>query len=939
MNIRLKSLLSEILVLALAFSMTMPVSAAPYNKLKGEVSLLNGDEDEIDVNPGEVGSLGGWAVTEKNNKFRVYRSKNGDGEFITSVLFRYISGDAERIPVEAVISGNSFSDPVVIGVPGDDNLLLKEGDSITLDVDCSDKKQSEPVRIHINKDNFSVQTEDYMKKIIKIKEHSGTICLTESDGVFLFYNETYYNKEIAPKQQTGKPGKTVSLGGWAVTEKNNRFRVSRSKNGDGEFITNVILCDLSGDDERFPVEAVISGNSFSETLSIGVPGDDFLLLKEGDSITLDVDCSDKEQSEPVRISINKEGFSDKTEDLMKKVIRINENPGTICEKKGDDRAWLFLFYNEESYKENIGNNDEVTITGNPGEAVSLGGWTVKDSGNDNYISMRRGKNGDGDMLTIAGIVRPFSNSRINTTIKGGISSDPLGISIRGNGNDATLFVEDSITLDVDCRDMVGQDYVFVFIHLSNFSEDSIELLNKVIKIKDNPGTVCIRDRYNKKGEDGEEDRWVFKFYNKDSRKKAETGGWTVTDANVEGDEYSYIEGGISKYDENDCWVDITSPVSGNKPIDATIKGSLDSLNLELTTWDYDVRNKYGSIEYSVERKLSDGDHILIDVSKPDNARPGDNVTFSIQDKYFSKSNEDEIRKIISVKDNPGVKYELSLEKYPDEDGDGDEYCEYWEFYFEVTAQGIKESIVSDERKNENGSKTVRTQVYGDTIKMTGEKRGKKQIFSISGLKELKGYQKLTVNAGAKFMAEDLKDLDSEKVTVSFNKTDGTTENGTVKDVKKLFKINKKGQVTVKADKTHSAYTLMIPVEACTLCLTVVNINFDKKGLKDKKITALNGTGSTLSVNLVEFVGKTAGTVESEFLSADWYVDKTTDEQNVKTTDPANPIKSKKGFLVYLSKDFRTITIANPGTINNGNVKIIAVINGRKYTVTVKAKVK
>ena len=78
MNIRLKSLLSEILVLALAFSMTMPVSAAPYNQLKGEVSLLNGDEDEIDVNPGEVGSLGGWAVTEKNNKFRVYRSKNGD---------------------------------------------------------------------------------------------------------------------------------------------------------------------------------------------------------------------------------------------------------------------------------------------------------------------------------------------------------------------------------------------------------------------------------------------------------------------------------------------------------------------------------------------------------------------------------------------------------------------------------------------------------------------------------------------------------------------------------------------------------------------------------------------------------------------------------------------------------------------------------------------
>ncbi len=745
--------------------------------------------------------------------------------------------------------------------------------------------------------------------------------------------------------KNGNSGDAVSLGGWAVTEKNNQFTVSRFKNGDGLFISNVLLCCISGDDEKHPVEAVISGNSSSDPLSIGVPGDEGLQLKEGDKITLDVDCSDDENG-AVSIFINKENFSDDTKELKDKVINIKENAGTICVKSEEEMGWDFNFYNEESYNENGGNknnneNDgeedvEIKI-GKPGEAVSLGGWTAQDSSKDNRIGLSRDKNGDGDMLTIAHIIRTTSDNRIDTTIKGNASSDPLGINVRGDNFIDTGFSEgDSVTLDIDCKDMVDQDHVFVFIHLSNFSEDSVALRDKVIKIKNNPGTVCIKDRYYKKGEDGEEDRWVYKFYNKDSRKKTETGGWTITDPNVEGDEYSYIEGGLSDDDENDCWADITSPVSGNKPIDASIKGNTDSLNLELAVWDRDVRNKAGSIEYSIKRRLSAPDHISIDVSKPQNARPGDNVTVSIQKKFFPESSEAEIRKIVSVKDNPGVEWKLSLEQYPDEDDDGDEYCEYWEFYFEVTAQGIKDSIVSDERKNEDGSRTERTQAYGDTIKMTGEKRGKKQIFSVSGLKELKGYQKLTVNAGARFMAEDLKGLDRTKVTVSFNKADGTKENGTEKDVKKLLKIKKNGQVTVKADKTRPSYTLMIPVEACTLCLTVVNINFDKKGLKDKKITALTGDGSSVSVNLVEFAGKKAQTADSEFLSADWYIDKKTD---VKTTDPNNPVNSKKGFQVYLSKDYRTINIVNSGKIKSGNVKITAVINGKKYNVTIKAKVK
>ena len=219
--------------------------------------------------------------------------------------------------------------------------------------------------------------------------------------------------------------------------------------------------------------------------------------------------------------------------------------------------------------------------------------------------------------------------------------------------------------------------------------------------------------------------------------------------------------------------------------------------------------------------------------------------------------------------------------------------------------------------------------------MAGEKSGKKWVFSLTGLKDKKGIQKLTVNALAKFNAEDLKGLDLSKVTVSFNGADGSSTEGTEKDVKKLLKINKKGQVTVKADKTHASYTLMIPVNECTLCLTVVNVNFDKKAIKDKKITALQGEGSSVSVNLMQFAGKEAQTKESDFLSADWTLD---NGIAVTSTDPQNPVRSKKQMNAYLSEDYRTITIANPGTVKAGNVKITAVINGRKYSATVKVKV-
>ena len=584
-----------------------------------------------------------------------------------------------------------------------------------------------------------------------------------------------------------------------------------------------------------------------------------------------------------------------------------------------------------------GDNREV-ITGNPGEAVELGGWTIKDEGDsDNYVQMIRGENGDGDIITIADVFSDTDPFNIKTTISGNSNSDrSLIFWGKKHNKKMTLSENDKIILDVDCSDPEMTGRKTIHIPVKCFEKDDPELRDKVVEVRERPGTVCLIDRYEADGDEEEEDKpaWVYKFYNRESRKKVEIGGWTVTDKNVTGDMKSFVDGGDYDDDENSCWAEVDSPLSYGKPVDTTILGDTGSKHLFFSVWGdeksewSDEENKY--IDYLAARKLKKDDHILIDVTK--SADPGfNNVQVYISKAYFPEgADRDYVSGIVKAVYDDDMTCDLYEEEVDDEDR--------WVFDFEVpTDQEKKADIVSVERKAEgSGTKTERTQVLGDTVKITGEKKGKKQVFSVTGLKTLKGIQKLTVNAGAKFMAEDLKGYDREKVTISFNKADGTTENGTAKDVKKLFKISKKGQVTVKADKTHSSYTLMIPVEECTLCLTVVNVNFDKKGLKDKKITATTGDGSTLSVNLVEFTGKTAGTADSEFLSADWYVDKKTE---VKTTDANNPVKSKKGFNVYLSQDYRTITIANPGTIKNGNVKIIAVINGKKYTATVKARVK
>ncbi len=238
-------------------------------------------------------------------------------------------------------------------------------------------------------------------------------------------------------------------------------------------------------------------------------------------------------------------------------------------------------------------------------------------------------------------------------------------------------------------------------------------------------------------------------------------------------------------------------------------------------------------------------------------------------------------------------------------------------------QEKREELVTKEKEAEE-----KTQVLGDDLKVKGSGKN----FSITGIDEnTTGEKKLTVNSGTKFSSDVFKSVDVTKVTVSF---DGVA--GTDKDVKKLFKLNKKkGQITLKPNKTKSASTFMIPVNEgkCTLALTVVNIGFDK-ALKKKNITAQTGEGSSVSVNLVKMEGKTAkADSPSDFLSAEWFIDGKT-----KVTAGSEAVTSKKGLSVVLAKDNRTLTVANPGSVKKGSLKITAVVNGKKYKTSIKAKV-
>ena len=584
---------------------------------------------------------------------------------------------------------------------------------------------------------------------------------------------------------------------------------------------------------------------------------------------------------------------------------------------------------EEEYRE-----EKV---GQPGEEVTLGGWTIKSNSDDDFVEIVRKENGDGKIISIAHIysVKGALTTEVNVEIEGSVSADHL---IFWGNPDYQIRESDKIKLSVDCDDPEISDGVKINFPVRCFSDktENPDFRDRVIEVEDYSDTVCFKKWLkNRDGEEGDKPAWMYEFYNMDSRKKVEVGGWTISDNNVTGDGDSCVVGGEDKKDDNMCWADVWSPSANKKPIDTVITGTTDAKNLEFGLWDHTDENGYDRF-----RRPKEGDKVLIDVTKPENGRAGDSVSvyfsgWNLPDEY--EKDPDYVNKIFAVKDNPGIKYELTTEEDVHSDGETETL---WVFSFEIeeeekTDTEKRNELAAGDRKTENGSKTERTQVLGDTLKMAGEKSGKKWVFSLTGLKDKKGIQKLTVNALAKFNAEDLKGLDLSKVTVSFNGADGSSTEGTEKDVKKLLKINKKGQVTVKADKTHASYTLMIPVNECTLCLTVVNVNFDKKAIKDKKITALQGEGSSVSVNLMQFAGKEAQTKESDFLSADWTLD---NGIAVTSTDPRNPVRSKKQMNAYLSEDYRTLTIANPGTVKAGNVKITAVINGRKYSATVKVKV-
>ncbi len=572
---------------------------------------------------------------------------------------------------------------------------------------------------------------------------------------------------------------------------------------------------------------------------------------------------------------------------------------------------------------------EEEVSQNDGDAVSIDDWTV-DPDDSHRARIFKDENGDGDIIYCASIKDGTNWGTV--TVSG---NNPAGNIILYKTDDRGIGDSDRVTLDVDCDNRGLDDPVYVFFHLDLLTDDNpddwndnawkqfLDGLGGKITVTGHENTTFFRDWTREERDDGGFQYYVcYEFASRDYWKTAVVGGWTVTDKNVTGTDSSYAYGRDYSSDENWCFADVISP-SQNR-IDTLVSGSTYSKHIDLGFW-------YNEDEMRI---LTTGDKVLLDVKNPDDGNRDEVSVVIPKSNFQDNATEADIRKIVEIKENPGVVCEV--DEFTREEDNGTEVG-YWEFYFDgTTAQDKREALVTEERSKDTSEKTERTQVLGDDVKVTGEKKGKKWNFSVTGLKEMKGIRKLTLNAGTKFKAEDLKGLDMSKVTVSFNEADGKTTDGTAKDVKKLLKIDKRGQVTVKADKGHASYTLMIPVENCTLCLKVVSVDFDKKAVKDNKITALQGEGSTVSVNLVQFIGKNASEDESEFLSADWTVDGKTE---VKTTDPTKPVKSKKGINVYLSKDYRTITLANPGDVKSGNVKIIAMINGKKYSAVVKVKVK
>ncbi len=580
----------------------------------------------------------------------------------------------------------------------------------------------------------------------------------------------------------------------------------------------------------------------------------------------------------------------------------------------------------------------------PGDAVTINGsWTI-DPDEYHKAKILLDENDDGDYLSSATMTDGTGTNWGDVTITGDYPEEDL--TLFKTSSRSIDIASDRITLDVDCDDWGLDAPACIYFKMDLFTNEDpnnwgdarwnqfYQSLDDNSTISVTPHTDTIVDRYWDSDDEGY--YIVYEFASRDYWKTAVTGGWTITDRNVAGTLSSNVIGWEN--DDNDylCQGYVTSPVADGRNVDTVITGTTDSRELNFIVFD-----KYEKPHRDNIRRLNDNDHILIDVTNPVNGRPDETSVYLSADHQFSSVRTvDDLLKIVEIKKNPGVEYEIYQEEDGDDDGDG----MLWVIDFDGKSdQDKKEETATADRKNDTATKTERTQAFGDTIKMIGETNKKKTTYSITGLKKETGVVKLTVNAEAKFTAEELKGLDLSKVTLSYNNADGTVkasdakdEKARVKEVKKHLKINKKGVVQVKKDKKYASYVLTIPVENCILHLTVVNIDFNKNAIKKNVISAYSGDGSTVSVNLVEFVGKKAGN-DSEFLSADWTVD---NKIAVTTTDPTKPVLSKKKLKVWLSKDYRTLTISHSGDekLKNGNVKVTALINGRKYNATVKVKI-
>ncbi len=249
-----------------------------------------------------------------------------------------------------------------------------------------------------------------------------------------------------------------------------------------------------------------------------------------------------------------------------------------------------------------------------------------------------------------------------------------------------------------------------------------------------------------------------------------------------------------------------------------------------------------------------------------------------------------------------------------------------DLYTDEASNQIKTDQIKMQEIVKANTDTLRTQVLGDTLPI--EKNGK--VFSIHGLESATGQQKVTINAKSKFQSDAFKNLDIKSaVTLSVN---GTAQ--PAKTVKKLLKLNKKkGTIKLKPYKKAASYCFNITLNdgRCTLVLTVDNVGFNKQ----LKKTYLNDTTKSVSVNLIKMEGKKPLDSVSDFLSADWLIDKSKEALKPGETNKA----TSAGLQVSLSKDNRTLVVTNPNNKTKGSVKITAMVNGQKYSTVIKVKKK